>query len=119
MTLQRKISALCLGAVLLASQPAFADGPPICLRSREVVNTTSPDGHTIDFHMRDGSVWRNTLKGNCSDLKFSGFVYVIRGGIDEICANQLEIYVLRSSQNCRLGDFTKLPEKPKTQSTGK
>ncbi len=111
------VLVLVVAAALLSGQPAQAGDPPVCLRSREVLNTTSPNGRTIDFHMRDGSVWRNSLKGDCSDLKFSGFVYVLRGGMDEICSNMIEIHVLRSAQTCRLGDFVKLP--PETQSTRK
>lgn len=107
-----KFPAALLAAGWLLAAPAQA--AEICLRAREVDNTVpAPDGKTIDFRMKNGAVWRSTLKGNCSDLKFSGFLYVIRGGIDEICSNMVEINVLRSSQTCRLGDFTKVQaEKP-------
>ena len=110
-----KLPALLLSAgILLLGQPGWAAEASICLRARDIVNTTSPNSHTIDFKMKDGTVWRNTLKGDCSDLQFSGFAYIIRGGIDEVCSNMLEIYVLRSEQTCHLGDFTKMPTAAKT-----
>ena len=109
-----KLPALILAAgMLFTSLSASAAEPNVCLPVRDLDNTIPRDGRTIDFKMKDGTVWRNSLKGDCSDLKFSGFAFVIRG-IDEICSNMLEIYVLRSEQTCHLGDFTKLPTPAKT-----
>ena len=51
----------------------------ICLRTRDIKSTTSPDGKSLKVVMHDGKVWQNQLQGGCSDLRFNGFVWVIRG----------------------------------------
>ena len=51
----------------------------------------------------------NHLQGVCSDLRFNGFVWVLRGPSD-ICENMTTLRVLQSGQTCTLGRFE--PEKP-------
>lgn len=86
---------------LLAS-PADA---AICLRNRDIQSTTALDGKTLIVKMRDGKVWRNRLQGNCSDLRFNGFVWVIHGP-EEVCEYSQSLKVLQSGQICVLGKFT-------------
>ncbi len=57
--------------------------------------------------MRDGTVWRNTLRNSCPDLMFHGFSYVLRGP-NEICENMQTIRVIRTGQVCMLGSFARL-----------
>ena len=73
-----------------------------------IQNTSIPDSHTILFHMRDGTVWRNTLRNACPALKLHGFVYVVPG-TSEVCENLLAVRVLRSGETCLLGKFTREP----------
>jgi hypothetical protein len=85
--------------------PVFA--APVCLDTYRIQNTSVPDPHTIIFHMKDGSAWRNTLRNACPDLKFWGFVYADRSGMNEICDNQTAVKVINSGELCLLGAFSK------------
>ena len=98
-------AALVLAAALGVTA---ASASPVCLRSYNIGNTTVPDAHTIDFHMRDGTVWRNTMRYACPDLKWWGFIYTERG-TDEICDNMQAIRVIHTGETCLLGSFTRLP----------
>jgi len=53
----------------------------------------------------------NHLQGVCSDLRFEGFVWVLRG-TDDICENQQSLKVIRSGQTCLLGKFDVVKDKP-------
>src|SRR5689334_15368214 len=90
---------ICSGVV-----PAF--GAPVCLYTYRIENTTVPNARTILFHMKDGSVWRNTLRNACPDLRFRGFVYVDRGSLYKICANLDTVRVIDTGEACMLGPFT-------------
>jgi hypothetical protein len=99
----------------LASTAAFGATEPgnrMCLRAIEIDHTTTLDAKTILFHMRDGNVWRNTLRSPCNDLKFSGYVEEIRGGT--ICANQQLLRTIETGKTCRLGDFSLEKDAAKT-----
>jgi hypothetical protein len=102
----KTITLSVLAGVLLAGalSATAASAAPTCLRTRDIVGSTSKDGHALDFTMRDGTTIRNHLQGNCSDLKFEGFVWVIRGP-DEVCEKQQSLRVINSGQVCTLGMF--------------
>ncbi len=68
-----------------------------------VDHTKTVDASTILFYMRDGKVWKNTLKAPCPGLAFHGFTYVTHYA--ELCGNE-GINVLVTHQACSLGDFT-------------
>jgi hypothetical protein len=84
-----------------------------CLRTRDIVSTDSKDGKTLVFKMRDGRTLVNHLQGICPDLKFDGFSWVIRGGLDDVCENEQTLRVLRSGEVCVLGKFDTPVIKPK------
>ena len=109
MTTFQRLSWSIACAVALA---APASAAPVCLRTYMIQDTKIVDARTIDFHMRNGTVYRNALPSPCDGLRFDGFVYRVRA--DEICDNAQSIRVLRSGQVCLLGAFTKLPPAPKT-----
>lgn len=94
-------SALLLGLSLAAIAPAQA----LCVSERDIVSSTpSKDGRQIAFKMRNGQVLVNRLQGRCSDLRFNGFVWVLRGN-NQICENMQTLRVLQSGQTCMLGKF--------------
>lgn len=97
--------SLCVAGVLWLC--ASASAAPICLRTSTIKDTKIVDAKTIDFHMIDGSAYRNVLRSACTGLMFDGFVY--RVSADEICDNAQSIRVLRSGQVCMLGAFSKIP----------
>src|SRR5437016_2049358 len=103
------ISSL-VAAVTLATSATAA---PVCLQSYLIQNTSIPNAHTILFHMKDGTTWRNTLRNSCPDLKWYGFEYVEHGP-DEICDNLLSIRVIHTGETCLLGSFTREPPAPAT-----
>ena len=107
-----KTNILCaiLGTIVSVS-PVWAANT--CLRIRDIVSTDSKDGKTMVFKMRDGRTLVNHLQGICPDLKFEGFSWVIRGGIDEVCENEQTFRVLRSGEVCVLGKFDTATVKPK------
>ena len=100
---------LAILALLIAASPATA---AMCVNSRDIQSTDSKDGKQLTFKMRDGRVLVNHLQGICSDLRFEGFVWVLRGGDEQICENQQTLKVLRSGQTCILGKFDMIKDKP-------
>lgn len=102
-----KIAAV-VAMVTTALGPTAAMAAPVCIWTDRIQNTSIPDVRTIDFHMKDGTVWRNTLRHDCPNLKWWGFVYVLHGP-NEICENLQAIRVLHTGDTCLLGAFTKLP----------
>ena len=103
------IAAIAAAITLAAISPAAAN---MCVRSREIESATSKDGKLMTFRMRDGRVLVNHLQGVCSDLRYEGFVWVLRGGDESICENQQSLKVLRSGQTCVLGKFDVVKDKP-------
>ena len=101
------LAAMALLAI--AASPASAN---MCVKSRDIQSTDSKDGKLLTFKMRDGRVLVNHLQGICSDLRFEGFVWVLRGGDEDICENQQTLQVLRSGQTCILGKFDTIKDKP-------
>jgi hypothetical protein len=97
-----------MALTIVAVSPAAAN---ICVRSREIQSTDSKDGKLMTFKMKDGRVLVNHLQGICSDLRFEGFTWVLRGGDESICENQQTLRVLRSGQICILGKFDVVKEK--------
>ena len=96
--------------IILGLLAAAAPAQALCLSERDIVNTTpSRDGRQLTFHMRDGRVLVNHLQGICTDLRFNGFTWVLRGSND-ICENMQTLRVLQSGQTCTLGRFE--PAKP-------
>ena len=87
---------------------AAAAAAPVCLQTQYIQDTSIPNSHTILFHMKDGTTWRNTLRNSCPDLKWYGFTYVLHGP-NEICENLLAIRTLYTGETCLLGPFTQEP----------
>ena len=105
-----KIILAAMAVLIAAASPATAANR--CVRSRDITSTDSKDGKLLTMKMRDGRVLVNHLQGICSDLRFEGFVWVLRGGDEEICENQQSLRVLRSGQTCLLGKFDVIKDKP-------
>jgi len=100
--------AVLAATIVAAVAPAEAAGP-ICISTRNIVDTTAHrDGTSITFKMRDGSVWRNDLKGRCPDLKFNGFAWTTSNPAEQVCENEQTLEVFRSGEVCALGKFTQI-----------
>ena len=102
--MKKFLIGVCVAAAL--ARPAQA----LCVSERDIVTTTpSNDGKLLTLHLRDGRVLVNHLQGVCSDLRFNGFVWVLRG-INDVCEYSQSLRVLQSGQTCTLGKFE--PTKP-------
>jgi hypothetical protein len=98
------------GTVFAAGMMAFAAPAPakICINIHDIVHSSpQDDGASLDFVMRDGTVWRNTLQGQCPDLKWNGFVWSTLGDT-QVCENGQSLRVIQSGAICLLGKFEKV-----------
>jgi hypothetical protein len=99
--------SLPLVLALAFSSVVPATAAPTCLYTYQIDRTRVVDQKTIDFRMRDGTVYRNVLRNSCTSLPFNGFVYTV--ATDQICDNVQSIRVLQSHEVCVLGAFTRMP----------
>ncbi len=76
-----------------------------CLKVRQVTGTKAVDSRTIDFLMRDGSVYRNSLRTPFNGATFAGFIH--RSWSNEFCDHEI-ITIMDSREQCVLGNFKKL-----------
>lgn len=86
---------------------AVAVGEPVnCVQTNLIANTRVHDDRTIDFEMRGGTTYRNTLPNRCGGLGFEErFAY--KTTIGQLCSTDT-ITVLRTGMNgptCGLGRF--------------
>jgi hypothetical protein len=98
------ITTILSGLILAGALAATPASARVCLNTRDITGSNSKDGKTLDFTMRDGTMYRNHLQGICTDLKFEGFVWVIHGP-EEVCENMQSLKVINSGQVCVLGKF--------------
>ncbi len=108
--MKKVISGVAMLATLLTGAAvAPAEAGSICLSTRDIQDTTpQKDGTAITFKMRDGSVWRNDLRGRCPDLKYNGFSWTTANPMERVCENDQTIQVFRSGEICGLGKFTQI-----------
>jgi hypothetical protein len=100
--MKKIFTALALAGMVIAA-PAYAAN--ICIDMRDIVSSKSTDGKTMVFKMKDGTTLVNHLRGNCPDLKFSGFAWQSHSGDTKVCENEQSFSVLQSMQICTLGKF--------------
>ena len=117
------LSMLLLAAPALSqtSEPA----PPEtlnCLQLMQIRSNTVVDGQTIDFRLRDGSVWRNRLPRACPTLGFNqAFSYST--SIPQLCNVDIIRVIVQGNPgiigaSCGLGKFERLPPKPTKAKAG-
>ena len=115
--------AFLLTVMLLAApavaQPAAPTAVPetrTCLPMSQIRSSDVVDGQTIDFRLRDGSVWRNRLPRSCPGLGFDrAFSYTT--SIPQLCnVDIIRVIVLGNpgltGSTCGLGQFERQPPKP-------
>jgi hypothetical protein len=100
--MKRFLAVMALAGMAFAA-PALA--ATTCLESRDIVSSNSKDGKVMVFKMRNGQTYVNHLQGSCPDLKFNGFVWVLRSGDTKVCERQQSLRTLQSGQVCMLGAF--------------
>ncbi len=118
--LNRMLFLLLLAGPALATPAAAAPVPGTaksCLALAQIKRTRVVDGQTIDFILRDGSVWRSTLPGGqCPQLAFErAFSYST--SMSQLCKQDI-ITVLQNmgglmrGASCGLGEFVAQPPPP-------
>lgn len=81
----------------------------VCISTRDIVSSEPQRaGAAITFTMRDGSIWRNDLRGPCNDLTFNGFAWVLHNPDQTVCENEQSLRVIQSGQICQLGRFSQI-----------
>lgn len=109
----RKVLTLVMAAASLAMAAAPALAATTCINTRDIKNqTVEGRGAALLFTMKDGTQYRNRLRGVCPDLMFNGFVWVIRNPDQSVCDNMETIRVLRSGEICQIGEFEKVSRAP-------
>jgi len=118
-------SALGPFVLLLVSAAAAAAADPvpsaetkICLPLGSLRQTIVRNDHSIDFVLRDGSVWRNTLPNRCPQLGIErAFSY--QTSLSQLCRQDVISVVLQTggqmlAARCGLGPFERQPATPPT-----
>jgi len=94
------------------TQDASRAPAPMCLNVANIGRTSVPDMQHLVFHMRDGTVWENTLTRSCAGLTYSPWAWAVRGA-SQVCANTQRLRVLQTGVICTLGEFA--PPRPGTK----
>ena len=90
-----------------------------CISLAAIRNTKVVDDSTIDFHMRDGRILRNTLPHSCPSLGFEeAFTYST--SLSQLCSTDIISVVHqgggpRLGASCGLGSFVPYTPPPKTE----
>jgi hypothetical protein len=104
-------------AVAQTTAPAAQPETRTCLQLQQIRSNTVVDGQTIDFTLRDGSVWRNRLPRSCPTLGFNqAFSYSTT--IPQLCNVDIIRVIVQGNPgimgaSCGLGKFERLPPKPR------
>lgn len=123
-------SALAAGSVAFAAEKASGDEkyeireigePESCITRSNIRSTDVIDDQTIDFKMRNGDIYRNSLPHRCSGLGFEeSFSY--KTSTNQLCSVDI-IHVLSQTGGrldtrgaCGLGKFQKIERIPNEES---
>jgi hypothetical protein len=119
------LAATLAGAITAspaAAQPAAPPAPETrtCLQVATIRGSNVVDRQTIDFTLRDGSVWRSRLPQSCPQLG-SERAFSYTTGIPQLCKQDIITVIVPIMGNmagarCGLGPFERQP--PKRQPTG-
>ena len=129
----RMLAPILIGSILAAGGTAYAGKksskddkyvietvgePERCIRRSQIRSTDVISNKIIDFKMRGGDIYRNTLPHKCSGLAFEeAFSY--RTSVNQLCSVDI-IRVLDNTGGriqernaCGLGDFQKIKKTKK------
>ena len=107
-----KLTIMILSGLFLASA-ANAKDADICLSARDVDHTSVRSDNEILYVMKNGKIWKNTLRKSCPGLGFErAFSETIIA--DAICSNRQMITVINRGTPCFLGAFTPYTPPPKS-----
>lgn len=105
-----KLAKLVLAMSLAFPATALANN--VCLTATQIDHTSALSDNELLVYMKNGKIWKNTLKATCPGLKFeNGIKWEIRGAT--ICSNMQQFSVLRRNNFCFLGEFSPYTPSPK------
>ena len=109
----RMVLKAAAAILVLGLTPAVA--ATTCIDTRNIKESHEVEnGKALIFTMKDGTVYRNNLKGSCPDLVFNGYIWTIRNPDNTVCDNMETLRVLQSEEICQIGTFDKQPVKART-----
>jgi len=101
-----RISVFCAVAAVTVCWGAIASAEPVekrCIRTSLIHKTNrAADGTFVDFDLRSGGVYRNTLRQRCPGLSNNSFGYRTRTG--NLCRGDT-IHLQNGRGTCILGPF--------------
>lgn len=97
-------------APALAQPASVSSSGNVCLRTIQIDHTETPDTKTILFFMKNGTVWKNTLRSDCIGLRQNGFIYEPTPP-NQVCGNFQTIRAIQTGSVCVLGPFTPYDKK--------
>jgi hypothetical protein len=107
-----KLSLTILTGLILAGA-ANAKDANVCLSARDLDHTSVLSDNEILYVMKNGTIWKNTLRASCPGLRFEhAFSEAIIA--DGICSNRQMITVVNRGTPCFLGPFTPYQRSPKS-----
>jgi hypothetical protein len=92
---------------------AAVPAPRSCVELQRISEARVVDDRTIDFHMRDGTVLRNSLPNSCPSLGFEkAFTYST--SLSRLCSTDIITVIHtgggpRTGASCGLGQFVPAP----------
>jgi hypothetical protein len=105
--------ALTILSCLMLAGAADAKDADICLSARDVDHTSVLSDNEILYVMKNGKIWKNTLRKTCPGLRFEhAFSETIVA--DGICSNRQMITVVNRGTPCFLGAFAPYTPPPKS-----
>jgi hypothetical protein len=114
-------AALVVAGPLTAAEPApppVATGPAVnCILIQNINSTNVVDGSTIDFKMKGGTTYRNTLPNSCPMLGFErAFSYATSQS--QLCSVDIITVFIQGNPtlrgaSCGLGKFTPIAPPPR------
>lgn len=103
-------AAIPLAATLLAVVLAAGEAPaePVlesCIMTTRVQTITYVDDRTLNFIMRNGTIYQNHLRAQCRITRYQGFAYRTMTG--HLCKGDM-IRAIGHRQACSLGQFERM-----------
>ncbi|MEO0439328.1 MAG: hypothetical protein AAF067_00485 [Pseudomonadota bacterium] len=125
-------SLVATGGVAIAGKKSSKDDkyeiaeigePENCIRRSQIRSTDVISDSIIDFKMRGGDIYRNTLPNRCSGLAFEeAFSY--RTSVNQLCSVDIIRVIdnsgggIRERNACGLGKFQKIEKTKKADKEG-
>ena len=98
--------------LLALSLPWAAAATPsnICIDTTRIDHTDTPDDHALLITMRDKSIYRAAVQGDCVGLANDtrGYTWSPDPGTNEICGNLFTIRLNTSHATCLMGEITQV-----------